>query len=93
MYCHKMTLRHLLAAFSLLLHLGELINGSPLVSKTSMLHPRRPRRQSPAVPKNKKCLNNVIIGNMGLGSALQIALHSAPHSTAPHSCHSRQSKE
>ena len=84
MYCHKMTLRHLLAAFSLLLHLGELINGSPL---------RRPRRQSPAVPKNKKCLNNVIIGNMGLGSALQIALHSAPHSTAPHSCHSRQIKE
>lgn len=29
MYCHKMTLRHLLSAFSLLLHLGELINGSP----------------------------------------------------------------
>ena len=29
-FCHKMTLRHLLTAFSLLHHFGELINGSPL---------------------------------------------------------------
>ena len=39
MYCHKMTLRHLLAAFSLLLHLGELINGSPHLSLSVQLIP------------------------------------------------------
>ena len=32
-FCHKMTLRHLLTAFSLLHHFGELINGSPLKPK------------------------------------------------------------